>query len=269
MRKSLFAIMLLALCALVSAQQKLDNDTVIKMVKAGLSDDIVIATLNSSPGTYDTTPDGLIALRQAGVSDRVITAIMSKAPAASQAQTPPQASSQSPATRASDAAPPPPAGAAPAAAVDTPEAGTAVGSKPISAGSRIVIAPMGGFETYFAAAVREKKVPVTLTLDKASAQFFVVSTDTEWEGFVFGSGGSSNWSPTGGSSSHAAAASSTRGLEASIMLIDAKTKDVIWAYEVHKNSHGSLFFGTLGARGKQSVAEACAKHLKEYIETGK
>jgi hypothetical protein len=53
------------------------------------------------------------------------------------------------------------------------------------------------------------------------------------------------------------------------MVIDAKTKDVVWAYEVHKSSHGSLFFGTLGARGKQSMAEACAKHLKEYIEKGK
>jgi hypothetical protein len=24
------------------------------------------------------------------------------------------------------------------------------------------------------------------------------------------------------------------------MLIDAKTKDIIWAYEVHKSSHGGL-----------------------------
>lgn len=128
---------------------------------------------------------------------------------------------------------------------------------------------MGGFETYFAAAVREKKVPVILTLDKASAQFFVVSTNTEWQGFVFGSGGSASWNAAGGTASHGAAASSTRGLEASIMIIDAKSKDVVWAYEVHKSSHGSILFGTLGARGQQSVAEACAKHLKEYIEKGK
>jgi len=136
-------------------------------------------------------------------------------------------------------------------------------------GSRVVIAPMGGFETYFAAAVREKKVPITLTLDKDRAQFFLVSTETEWQGFVYGSGGSANWNQSGGSAAHGAAASSTRGLEASIMLIDAKTKDVIWAYEVHKNSHGGLLLGTHGARGQQSLAEACAKHLKEFIEKGK
>jgi hypothetical protein len=53
------------------------------------------------------------------------------------------------------------------------------------------------------------------------------------------------------------------------MLIDAKTKDVVWAYEVHKSSHGALLFGSHAARGQQSLAEACAKHLKEYIKKGK
>jgi hypothetical protein len=170
-----------------------------------------------------------------------------------------------------------PASATPAAVNDPtsapqpnqePEA-TAVGNGEVTPGSRIVIAPMGGFETYFAAAIREKKVPVKLTLSRESAQFFVVSTETEWHGFVYGSAGGANWNQSGGSAGHAASASSTRGLEASIMLIDAKTKDVVWAYEVHKSSHGALLFGTHAARGQQSLAEACAKHLKEYIEKGK
>jgi hypothetical protein len=139
-------------------------------------------------------------------------------------------------------------------------------SSRIVPGSRVVIAPMDGFETYFAAAVREKKVPIALTLDKDSAQYFIVSTETEWRGFVYGSAASASWSNGTGSYNSGAGASSTRGLEASIMLIDGKTKDVVWAYEVHKNSHGALILGTLAARGKQSVAEACAKHLKEFIE---
>ena len=151
----------------------------------------------------------------------------------------------------------------------TPDPGSAYGSGRISPGVRVVIAPMGGFETYFAAAVREKKVPVTLTLDKASAQYFVISTNTEWQGFVYGAGGTANWNSAGGNASYGSAASSTRGLEASIMLIDSKSKDVVWAYEVHKNSHGALIFGSFGARGQQSIAEACAKHLKEFIEKGK
>lgn len=140
------------------------------------------------------------------------------------------------------------------------------GQNSLPAGSRVVIAPMGGFETYFAAAVRKKNVPITLTLDKNSAQYFVVSTDTEWQGFVYGSGTSAGWNRSGGSIVSGSSGRSTRGLEASIMLIDSKTKDVVWAYEVHKSSHGDLLLGTLAARGKQSVAEACAKHLKEFIE---
>lgn len=242
MRK-LFALLLpLAFCALAVAQQALTNDSVIKMVKAGLSDDVVIAAVNGSPGQFTTTPDALIALKQAGVSDKVIAAIMKK-----------------------EAAEPAPA----SPAETTSPSDTASGSGPIRRGARIVIAPMGGFETYFAAAVREKKVPISLTLDKASAEYFVVSTNTDWRGFVYGAGGGATWNGAGGSAAYAATASSTRGLEASIMVIDARTKDVVWAYEVHKSSHGALLFGTFGARGEQSIAEACAKHLKEYIEKGK
>jgi hypothetical protein len=255
MRKSLIVLVtvILAFCPLLVAQQSMNNDSVIKLVKAGLSDDLIVSTINAAPGVYDTSADALIALKTAGASDKVISSIVVRSAGAPQ-----------------PAPPPSPAPVAPSpATAEAPDPGTASGSMPISAGSRVVIAPMGGFETYFAAAVREKRVPITLTLDKSSAQFFVVSTNAEWQGFVYGSGGSAAWNRAGGSAAYGSSASSTRGLEASIMLIDAKTKDVIWAYEVHKNSHGALIFGTFGARGQQSVAEACAKHLKEYIEKGK
>jgi hypothetical protein len=127
----------------------------------------------------------------------------------------------------------------------------------ISRGARVVIAPMGGFETYLAAAVREKKVPIALTLDKQAAQYFVVSSETDWRGFVAASGASGSCNPNCGGFAGGSAAGSERGLEGSIMLVDAKTKDVMWAYDVHKNSHSG---------GQQSLAEACAKHLKQYIE---
>lgn len=236
-----FAVVFLS--SALAAQQLLNNDSVIKLVKAGLSDDVIVSTINASAGSYDISPDGLIALKSAGASDRVISAVVNRASAAPPAST-------------VDSSP-------------SAEEGTSSGSGKVPAGARVVIAPMGGFETYFAAAVREKRVPIQLTLDKLSAQYFVVSTNTEWQGFVFGSGGNANWNRAGGNASYGSAASSTRGLEASIMLISAKTKDVVWAYEVHKNSHGALIFGTFGARGQQSIAEACAKHLKEYIEKGK
>jgi len=78
MRNAIFAAFFLALCPFVLAQQSINNDAVVKMAKAGLSDDVIITTINASPGTYDTTADGLIALKQAGVSDKVIAAVVSK-----------------------------------------------------------------------------------------------------------------------------------------------------------------------------------------------
>jgi hypothetical protein len=44
-----------------------------------MSDDLIVSTITASPGNYDTSADGLIALKSAGASDRVISAIVSKA----------------------------------------------------------------------------------------------------------------------------------------------------------------------------------------------
>jgi len=85
MRKSLIALVFLAVCPLLAAQKTLDNDAIIQLVKAGLSDDLVITTINASPGTYDASPTGLIALKQANVSDKVVAAIVVKANAAAPA----------------------------------------------------------------------------------------------------------------------------------------------------------------------------------------
>jgi hypothetical protein len=78
MRKLVFALLLVA-CPLVSAQQTLGNDDIVKMVKAGLSDDLIITSINSQPGLYDTTTNGMIALKSAGVSDKVVGAVVQKA----------------------------------------------------------------------------------------------------------------------------------------------------------------------------------------------
>jgi hypothetical protein len=56
----------------------LNNDSIIKLAKAGLSDDLIVTTINTSLGSYDTTTDGIIALKTAGVSDKVVAAILVK-----------------------------------------------------------------------------------------------------------------------------------------------------------------------------------------------
>jgi hypothetical protein len=66
---------------MLTAQQALNNDGVVKMVKAGLSEEVVAAAVTSSPGTYDTSADALVALKSAGVGDKVVAAIVSKSSA--------------------------------------------------------------------------------------------------------------------------------------------------------------------------------------------
>jgi hypothetical protein len=56
----------------------MNNDSVVKMVKAGLGDDLIIQTIDTQPGKYLTDADSLVALKTAGLSDRVIAAMMNK-----------------------------------------------------------------------------------------------------------------------------------------------------------------------------------------------
>lgn len=56
----------------------LTNTSVIHMVGANLSDDLIIQAINSQPGQYTTDADALVDLKDAGVSERVITAMMNK-----------------------------------------------------------------------------------------------------------------------------------------------------------------------------------------------
>jgi hypothetical protein len=96
-RVSAILAALFALTAL--AQSTLNNDAIIKMVKAGLSEDLVVTTIKAQPGKYSTTTDDLIALKKAGVSDKVVAAMMmagtsapaGAAPAAAPAAPPPAA----------------------------------------------------------------------------------------------------------------------------------------------------------------------------------
>lgn len=61
-----------------TAAATLTNDTVIKLAKGGLSDEVIIKMIADSPGNFVTTADSLLSLKQAGVSDKVISAMMDK-----------------------------------------------------------------------------------------------------------------------------------------------------------------------------------------------
>lgn len=54
----------------------LTNDTVISLVKAGLGPEAIEAKIGASRGSFDTSTNALIALKQAGVPDSVIAAML-------------------------------------------------------------------------------------------------------------------------------------------------------------------------------------------------
>ncbi len=110
MRRSL-ALLSLGLLLVTSvgiAQQpskKMTNKDVIDLVKLGLSDDLVIDKIHSAGATgFDTSVDGLKALKEAKVSNDVIRAMMSPQPAAA----PAAPAVEAPAASAPDASAPPP-----------------------------------------------------------------------------------------------------------------------------------------------------------------
>lgn len=61
------------------APKTLTNDSIVRMVKAGLGDDLILQTIAAQPANYTTDADALVALKEAGVSDRIITGIVTKA----------------------------------------------------------------------------------------------------------------------------------------------------------------------------------------------
>lgn len=69
---------LLAISPLILAQEVMNNDAVIKLLKAGLSEDLIVATIEASPGKYDTSDGALTALRNAGARSKVISAVLMK-----------------------------------------------------------------------------------------------------------------------------------------------------------------------------------------------
>src|SRR5262245_108533 len=59
--------------------QALTNEDIVRMVRAQLSPNVIIATIDAAAPRFDLSPPGLIALKQAGVDDRVVEAMQARA----------------------------------------------------------------------------------------------------------------------------------------------------------------------------------------------
>jgi len=75
MKNLIFALLLWPLVALAAP---MTNDDVIKMVKGGLGDATVLQAIEGAEPAFDTSPDGLVKLKQGGVSDAVIQRILGR-----------------------------------------------------------------------------------------------------------------------------------------------------------------------------------------------
>jgi len=72
-----FAVALLLALSL-HAGEILDNAAVVRMIRAGLSVDVVATKIAQSPASFDTSVDALIDLKSQGVPDPVIKAMLTK-----------------------------------------------------------------------------------------------------------------------------------------------------------------------------------------------
>jgi hypothetical protein len=120
-----------------------------------------------------------------------------------------------------------------------------------SARPTVFIEPQQGFETYLAAAVSKKNVPIDVVADQAKATYVLRAAPVEVKA-----------ESTGGKIARCLFAYCA-GIEdkgnVSVQLIDANSTKTLWAYSVNKQRGGG--------KNSQSMAEAVAKHLKDFIES--
>jgi len=114
----------------------------------------------------------------------------------------------------------------------------------------VYIEPQNGFETYLAAAFGKKGVPADVVTDETKATYLLKAAPVEIQK-----------ESTGGKIARCLFASCV-GIEdkgnVSVQLIETSSTKVLWAYSVNKQRGG--------AKNEQSMAEAVAKHFKEFLE---
>lgn len=111
-RMKMPALLILALSTALSpvllAQQKpLSNGDVIKMVKNGLPESVIVSSIESSATHFDLSPDGLISLHKAGVSQKIMDAMMAAGGSKPPAEAAAPSSGEAAATARAQAPPPP------------------------------------------------------------------------------------------------------------------------------------------------------------------
>ena len=130
----------------------------------------------------------------------------------------------------------------------------------IKSGATVYIEPTDGYETYLAAAIAKKQLPLIVVADKDKADYVIRSTVSQRgptaPAVVVNNTTNVNSSgyPAGGFPRASAGQGRTT---ASISVVDTHSSQIVFAYAVGKAGNTNQL---------QSAAEACAKHLKEIID---
>jgi hypothetical protein len=114
----------------------------------------------------------------------------------------------------------------------------------------VYIEPQQGFETYLAAAMSKKNVPADVVTDPSKATYVLKAAPVEVKS-----------ESTGGKIARCLFAYCA-GIEdkgsVSVQLIESSSTKMMWAYSVNKQRGGG--------KNQQSMAEAVAKHFKEFLD---
>jgi len=80
MRKpSTVALLGLLFVGRLFAQEVLTNASIIKLIRSGLSEDMIVNIVKTQPGNYSLGANDIIAFKEAGASEKIINAIVNKA----------------------------------------------------------------------------------------------------------------------------------------------------------------------------------------------
>lgn len=150
-----------------TAASGMTNQDVIKMVAAGLAEDVIVTAIRQAPRrALDLTPSGLIDLKLAKVPDAIVRAMQaleegSAKPAPEQKATPTPSPAAAPAppirpTTPPAASPPPPAAAPPPPAPPPPPSTSL--QEPSTPGELFFVAPTGTLTALERVRMRDKKV---------------------------------------------------------------------------------------------------------------
>jgi hypothetical protein len=74
MRIGYLLALVLAVC--LPAQETLNNETILKLAKAGVGEGLLVSMINQRPGQYALSADEIVRLKSAGVPDGVIAAMI-------------------------------------------------------------------------------------------------------------------------------------------------------------------------------------------------